>query len=343
MPTGHKEMLIAHYGAPNHTITATQLAAAVGYATYNAVNLQYGTLGAKLAERMGWEPSPEAQLSYSIASFEKDDGDPEGQWRWIMHPPLARALETLGWVRARSEAEDHKRNPDWTRDELILALDLYFRRGRRQLDAGSREVIALSEYLNELPIHEHGQRGPAFRNPNSVAMKLGNFASIDPAHPGSGLPRGGRLDAEVFHYYAANPALLAQTATAIRNAVQEPQPDFDFETGEQDFPEGRLLTRRHLARERNPTLVKRKKEAVLQATGKLSCQCCGFDFASAYGELGAGFAECHHTQPIASLKEGHRTKLEDLAIVCANCHRMLHRSRPLLSVAELGDRIKGQP
>jgi predicted HNH restriction endonuclease len=53
-----------------------------------------------------------------------------------------------------------------------------------------------------------------------------------------------------------------------------------------------------------------------------------------YGVLGEGFAECHHRVPLAELQEGHPVRLSDLAIVCANCHRMLHR-RPLHTVEEL--------
>jgi 5-methylcytosine-specific restriction protein A len=52
-----------------------------------------------------------------------------------------------------------------------------------------------------------------------------------------------------------------------------------------------------------------------------------------YGDLGAGFAECHHKLPLAAGER--RTLLSDLAIVCANCHRMLHRRSPWLTVEEL--------
>jgi putative restriction endonuclease len=35
------------------------------------------------------------------------------------------------------------------------------------------------------------------------------------------------------------------------------------------------------------------------------------------------------------LKDGDTTRLEDLALLCANCHRMIHRASPWLSVEEL--------
>ena len=43
------------------------------------------------------------------------------------------------------------------------------------------------------------------------------------------------------------------------------------------------------------------------------------------GDLGKGYIEAHHTRPVAKLVTGERTKVSDLALVCANCHRMLHR------------------
>ena len=45
--------------------------------------------------------------------------------------------------------------------------------------------------------------------------------------------------------------------------------------------------------------------------------------------------ECHHTVPVSEYGSGARTQLRDLALVCANCHRMLHRRRPWLTIDEL--------
>ncbi len=103
--------------------------------------------------------------------------------------------------------------------------------------------------------------------------------------------------------------------------------------------EGRVLTRVHQARERNQRIVKKKKTEALNDTGKLECEACGFDFQEVYGDLGQGFAECHHTKAVSSLVPGEKTKLRDFAIVCANCHRMIHRSKPWLSIEELKARI----
>ncbi|HYT71491.1 MAG TPA: HNH endonuclease, partial [Gemmatimonadales bacterium] len=66
-----------------------------------------------------------------------------------------------------------------------------------------------------------------------------------------------------------------------------------------------------------------------------SCEVCGFDFLHRYGSIGDGFAEVHHKVPLGRALGERKTKLNDLAVVCSNCHRMLHRGNPLFSMAEL--------
>ena len=104
--------------------------------------------------------------------------------------------------------------------------------------------------------------------------------------------------------------------------------------GDISATEGRELLKTHRTRERNRALVLRKKRLVLYEQGRLVCEVCDFDFATAYGQRGIGFAECHHTEPISESVIGRRTRLSELAVVCANCHRMLHR-QPWLSVSAL--------
>jgi 5-methylcytosine-specific restriction enzyme A len=94
------------------------------------------------------------------------------------------------------------RNPDWIRDEVILALDLYIRANRQQLPAAHPEVIRLSELLNRLPIHPHAMRDETFRNPNGISMILGNFLGVDPDHQTPGLSRNNCLHEEVWRDFA---------------------------------------------------------------------------------------------------------------------------------------------
>lgn len=236
------------------------------------------------------------------------------------------------------------KNPTWTKDELILALDVYFRLDITHITARHPDIIALSELLNDLPIHSPRRKNSKFRNPPGVHMKLRNFVRFDNRYSGRGLQRGGKLEEEVWKEFAENRVRLHTTAQAIKEnyrALPRLENQNSREDIEEIFPEGKILSRIHRLQERNTTAVKRKKEKVINETGKLECEVCSFDFAKQYGDLGYGYAECHHTLPLASLKGEAATKLSDLAIVCANCHRMLHRSSSWLSIAELRKIVAG--
>jgi 5-methylcytosine-specific restriction enzyme A len=77
------------------------------------------------------------------------------------------------------------------------------------------------------------------------------------------------------------------------------------------------------------------RECLAKNGGRLVCEVpnCGFDFVERYGPLGEGYAQVHHLLPLSSSPpEGRKTGLKDLAIVCANCHVMIHiggKCRPL--------------
>ena len=229
------------------------------------------------------------------------------------------------------------KNPTWESDEVILALDLYLRFGR--LDPRHPEVIALSELLNRLPIHAPEVREANFRNPAGVALKIENLRALDPAKAtdGAGMPRGGRNDRLVWEQYGTRPEELSGLAVAIRAGVTglEPQPLEEDE----GFLEGRVLERLHKRRERNRALIDKKLRLMRKQGEPLACEACGFDFGAAYGSLGQGFIEFHHRRPLSETGMV-KTRPEDLAPMCANCHRMIHRSKPLMSVAELQELIQ---
>jgi len=97
--------------------------------------------------------------------------------------------------------------------------------------------------------------------------------------------------------------------------------------------EGAGMLRTHLRKERSRKLIDKFKASLKVCT----CTVCGFDFGTRYGEIGRGFIEAHHIVPVAQLEPGSRTSVNDLAAVCSNCHRMLHRGN--LSIGELKLRL----
>jgi len=135
----------------------------------------------------------------------------------------------------------------------------------------------------------------------------------------------------VCNEFADDQKRLSDVAHAIALGFKSVLESTQSDEEESEFPEGKVLYRVHKKRERNSKIVKQKKS---QATS-LACEVCGFDFSTVYGELGEGFIECHHTKPVSEYKPNEKTKLSDLALVCSNCHRMLHRRRPWLGISEL--------
>lgn len=237
------------------------------------------------------------------------------------------------------------RNPKWTRDELILSLDFYMRFKPNFPGKTSSEIQELSDLLNRMGAKTSGDRDEKYRNANGTYMKLMNFRRFDPDYEGGGLQRGGKDEEVVWDLFAERPDDLRKTALAISELVGEsdenqPLPDIADDPFEEDALEGRVLTREHRYRERDASLIKRKKDKHISQHGEVSCEACGFDFLDVYGERGEGFIECHHTKPVSELRLGERTKLSDLVLLCSNCHRMIHRKRPWLSIAQLKDLMR---
>ena len=115
-----------------------------------------------------------------------------------------------------------------------------------------------------------------------------------------------------------------------------------IEDQEEEKWEGRRKEVLQRIRDRNHEIVEEAKRLFrIKNGGRLYCEVCGFSFESVYGELGDNFAEGHHKTPLSELpSEGGVTNVEDIAVVCSNCHRILHRRKPYLLVDELKERIK---
>lgn len=91
--------------------------------------------------------------------------------------------------------------------------------------------------------------------------------------------------------------------------------------------EGQAFQRLVTHRRRERLLRDRKVKETLQRTGALACEVpgCGFDFSRVYGPHGAGYAQVHHLAPLSLRDNDQPTRLTDLAVVCANCHVIIHR------------------
>lgn len=85
------------------------------------------------------------------------------------------------------------------------------------------------------------------------------------------------------------------------------------------------------------------RAACIEIHGML-CKVCDFDFAITYGEIGAGFIEVHHIEPVSGIAPGTIVDpSKDLAPVCPNCHAMLHRRKPPYTIEELRSMLREAP
>jgi 5-methylcytosine-specific restriction protein A len=102
------------------------------------------------------------------------------------------------------------------------------------------------------------------------------------------------------------------------------------------FPEGassQIFVNRY---ERDP----RNRKAAIALHGK-TCMACGFNFQEVYGELGNDFIVVHHLTPVSIMGEDYVVDPEkDLVTICANCHAMVHRKNPPLTLNELKRLLK---
>ncbi|MFK4270411.1 HNH endonuclease [Streptomyces milbemycinicus] len=221
------------------------------------------------------------------------------------------------------------RSPSWIRDELLLACALVVENGWRELRENDTRTHNLSRLLRSLPLHGDAVHNvPSFRSTGSVSRKTTDLATNHPSYMGKPT-RCGRLDKEVISDFIAHPAEMINAAKAIMEGVSSgaltripEQPDEVAEDGA-TAPEGRLLARWAISRERDPRLRRRKLERARRLGQSLQCEVCSFHFGRFYGQLGEGYIEVHHVLPLY-ISGPRETQLDDLALLCSNCHRMCH-------------------
>lgn len=239
------------------------------------------------------------------------------------------------------------RNPKWHRDELILTLNLYYDLDFSLFTKNNYKIIELSKTLNKLPIYSEEERRYDFRNPNGVAMKLSNFTAIDPDNENKGLSSYSKLDKNTFYEFYNKRSELKRIANLIFDSIEENEIvsklyriEDEIDSHIKEVFEGEVVYKLHKLKERDNSLIEAKKRKIFKENGKLECEVCNFDFSEKYGSLGNGFIECHHIRHLSTYKSKQKTKLDDLALVCSNCHRMLHRNFENMTIEKLKEIIK---
>jgi len=227
-------------------------------------------------------------------------------------------------------------NPPWTRDEVLLALELYLDTPSAIPGPNDPRVEELSRTLQRLPYHLDAARQPRFRNAAGVAFKLQNLRQVA---TGKGLGNVSKTDREVWADFGDRPDEVRRLAAMIRAELSTGAAAADqVATDEEDeeFVEGRLLTRKHLVRERNRKL--RKALLTKRGASALRCDACDSDYSHMPANLRSSVFEAHHVVPVHLAGE-RRTRVEDLSLLCACCHRLIHKTIALrkawISVVDL--------
>lgn len=74
-----------------------------------------------------------------------------------------------------------------------------------------------------------------------------------------------------------------------------------------------------------------------------ACAVCGFSFKATYGEIGEGYIHVHHVVPLSAIGGGYVVDpVADLVPLCPNCHAMIHRTQPALTIEQLRSCVEGR-
>ena len=253
--------------------------------------------------RIMTEPRPGDPVLHLVAGVEKS-------------APKARFLYGISRVTSacREVKEEPPRAGDWAGRGIYYRIDL---EGYQELDSKPRmqEVEAglydfiLTELETLEPHHyPYMKYGAGFRGRQGVYLA--------------------RLTPDLY----AALSTIAIVFPEIPITEENPKPEALIAA---EFAEGERQKRETNFFKRNPKL----RLQAMQLHGA-TCIACSFDFEAKYGKAGKGYIEIHHLNPLAERADvvsGKQilTKVEDLVPLCANCHRVVHRTRPSLKMDEL--------
>ena len=107
------------------------------------------------------------------------------------------------------------KNPDWTRDELVLAAEFYRRHAPHIPGKTSSSLINLSKEILATAALQGLVGVETFRNSNGVYMKLMELRKYDPSYRGTGLGHGKSRNIEL-EVWNLPPDRLSSEASQIR-------------------------------------------------------------------------------------------------------------------------------
>ena len=209
---------------------------------------------------------------------------------------------------------------------MIIVLDHYVNGPTRHKKYHS-ELIEIGELLG--------------LSPSSVEIRISNYKARDPEYLSQGkrgFPGGGdHVDAIWKEFFGKNDLLRSEAVAAWKRLREMKEPNDPVIGHSEQYEEGHLKLRTHFQRERSRQLVLDAKTYCKKNKGCLSCEVCGISPSATYGDRGDSAIEAHHRSPMSDLLVPGTSRIEDLALVCANCHRVIHGRLPWLTIEEAGE------
>lgn len=204
----------------------------------------------------------------------------------------------------------------FTRDEIILSLDVLYSTERHRVSANSKEMVDLSALLNRLPIHSAENRRADFRTNTGITAQLDRFCRA--LSSGKNVGNVGSLFFEVYFEFEGRIGELHKIAEAIRR--NEPYYSLRFGNQSEDFgfPEGILLGHMHRTIE---------SQAIARLDLADHCEICSLK-PDLYYIPCERLLQLHLIVPPIELNGKKSYGPENFITVCPTCHAALHRIRP---------------
>ena len=227
--------------------------------------------------------------------------------------------------------------PRWCRDEYILILELYFQFRETAPAKNDPILIEYSNYLRSMNT-DFAVKEPKYRNANGVYLRLMNYRSCDPfwtTQGKVGMTAGstGKCK-EIWEEFSGDSETVKLLASEIKLELEQNQNSVSRQSQEVESTssfEGRKRLRIHYSRER-ASQRKQKIALTIKLNGELRCEVCEITEEKYISIRTHSIFEVHHIIPLAKADGEIETKLEDLAVLCANCHKAIHSIEPIPSV-----------
>lgn len=204
----------------------------------------------------------------------------------------------------------------FTRDEVILALDILYSSENGRVYSDSEEMADLSALLNRLPIHPLEHRRLNFRNPHGITQQINLFRTA--MKTGKRSPDLGIIFIEVATDYEDRHDELHKIAHTIRSNEAYYSVGYGSVYEDVGFPEGILLG--HLHR----TIEKRDGSKISLSD---HCEICNMKPEIYYQPCGK-LLQAHLIEDPIEMDGTKKYQGDKFITVCPTCHVALHRIRP---------------